>query len=47
MCLFSYPLVLACVSAAQKNRFNVLSTHNICFGPEIRRSSISLLSPLV
>ena len=38
--MFSYPLVLSYVLGAQKNRLIetvLLSTHNICFGWEIRK----------
>ena len=38
--IFSYPLVLTYVLGAQKNRLIetvLLSTHNICFGREIRQ----------
>ena len=37
--IFSYPSVLTCVLGTQKNRLIetvLLSTHNICFGCEIR-----------
>ena len=40
MLLFSYPSVLTCVLVAQKNSLIetvLLSTHNICFGWEIRK----------
>ena len=38
--LFSYPSIETCVLGAQKNRLIetvLLSTHNICFGLEIKR----------
>ena len=38
--LFPYPSIKACVLGAQKNRLIemvLLSTHNICFGLEIRK----------
>ena len=40
MLIFSYPSVLTYVLGAQKNRLIetvLLSTHNICFGWEIRK----------
>ena len=40
LCLFSYPSVKTYVLGAQKNRLIetvLLSTHNICFGREIRK----------
>ena len=40
MKLFSYPSILTCVVGAQKNRLIetvLLSTHNICFGSEIKK----------
>ena len=38
--IFSYPSILTYVLGDQKNRLNekvLLSTHNICFGREIRK----------
>ena len=40
LCIFSYPSILTCVLGAQKNCLSemvLLSTHNKCFGWEIRK----------
>ena len=45
MYIFSYPSVLTYVLGAQKNRLIetvLLSTHNICFGREIRKLNFRL-----
>ena len=42
--LFTYPSVKTCVLGAQNNRLIetvLLSTHNICFGLEIRKINLS------
>ena len=42
--LFFYPSVETCVLCAQKNRLietDLFSTHNICFGCEIRKLDLS------
>ena len=43
--LFSYPSILTFVLDAKKNRLIetvLLSTHNICFGSEIRKNNFQL-----
>ena len=47
--IFSYPLVVTYVLGAQKNRLietALLSTHNTCFGWEIRKLSFLVLRTL-
>ena len=45
MRLFSYPLVKTCIVGAQKSHLIetvLMSTHNICYGTEIRKNNFQV-----